>query len=209
VDKMWIQLSLYKFNFGNIRSYSMLKVLIFIFSIVGITACSGDWINYPESSAVQKNKELAIRPGDILSVSVFDEDKISDNYQVSPNGTINLPLVGTVPVAGKTATFAEEKIVSSLKKQGYFINPKVTISFVQDHKIYILGEVLESGEFQYRSSMSILDLVAKARGFSYRANQNNFDIIRQKADGSEIHIKGDIATHLLPNDTVRVRERYF
>ncbi len=188
---------------------AMLKVLIFIFSVIGITACSGDWTNYPTSSAVQKNKELTIRPGDILAVSVFDEDKISDSYQVSPSGTINLPLIGSLSVAGKTAKLAEEKIVSSLKKQGYFINPKVTISFVQDHKIYILGEVLESGEFHYRSGMSILDLVAKARGFSYRANQNKFDIIRQRADGSEELLSGDIATHLLPNDTIRVRERYF
>jgi protein involved in polysaccharide export with SLBB domain len=209
VDKMWIQLSLYQFILGSFNRIPMFKFLMIIFSVLGMTACSGDWTHYPASSAIEKNKELVIHPNDILTVSVFDETQISGNYQVSQVGNVNLPLIGTVHVAGEEAQSAEKKIALSLTQNGYFIDPKVTVSFVQDHTIYILGEVLESGEFNYRSGMTILDLVAKARGFSYRANQNRFDIIRQKVDGSEEHIDGDIATHLLPNDTIRVRERYF
>lgn len=208
MDKMWIQLYLYKFISRSCNRIPMFKFLIIIFSVFGIASCSGDWTNYPTSSTVEKTKKLIIRPGDILNVSVFDETKISDSYQVSQTG-VNLPLIGVVNVTGQTAQSAEKMIATSLKEKGYFVDPKVTVSFVQDHKIYILGEVIESGEFGYRPGMTILDLVAKARGFSYRANQNEFDIIRQNTDGSENHIKGDIATHLMPNDTIRVRERYF
>lgn len=209
MDKMWIQLSLYKIISRSYNRTPMLRIFVIILSLVGITSCSGDWTNYPASSPAHKTNSLIIRAGDILDVSVFDETKISNSYQVSQSGTINLPLIGMVNIVGQNTQSAEKIIATSLKQKGYFIDPKVTITFVQDHKIYILGEVLESGEFDYRPGMTILDLVAKARGFSYRANQNDFDIIRQKIDGSETHIKGDIATRLMPNDTIRVRERYF
>jgi polysaccharide export outer membrane protein len=183
--------------------------LLIVFFSFGLVACGGGWSDYPQSTMAHVTETSVVKVGDSVSVSVFGEPQVSGDYAVLNDGTINLPLAGKISIVGRSLSDTEGAIKDGLVRGGYLLNPKVTVKIPQNHKIYVLGEVVTSGEYDYRANMTILDLVATAKGFSYRANQDRFDIIRTNADGTEVHISGDVATRLMPGDTVRVRERYF
>jgi polysaccharide export outer membrane protein len=74
--------------------------------------------------------------------------------------------------------------------------------------IYILGEVQKPGEYQFAEGMSVYGLVAKAGGFTYRANENVV-FIRHDREAEERAYSLTSGAAVLPGDTVRIGARYF
>lgn len=172
-------------------------------------ACSGEWSRYPVIEPDIVEKIQLIGAGDKINVNVFEEANLSGDYEVLPNGTLLIPLIGSVDVEGLNLQDAAHVIEKRLSQSGYLINPKVSLAIAQSQTVKIMGEVVDTGEFPYSENLTILGLVAKASGFSYRANQQRFDIVRMQADGSERVIRGVISSRVEPGDIIRVRERYF
>lgn len=67
-----------------------------------------------------------LKPGDKINVLVEGEKKLSGFYTINKAGTITMPLIGNVFVAGKTVHEAMQTIVNQLK-DGYLKHPDVTI----------------------------------------------------------------------------------
>lgn len=147
--------------------------------------------------------------GDSIDVSVFNEPNLSSEYTVLQDGSIQIPLIGAIHINDMELNAAADLIARTLKNKGYLVNPKVTLSIAQSQTVKILGEIQQSGEYVYTDNMTILGLAANAGGFSYRAQQDRFDIIRKNGDETEQVLKGQISTKLEPGDIVRVGERYF
>jgi len=73
---------------------------------------------------------------------------------------------------------------------------------------YILGEVKKPGEYPYTNNLTVLNAVATAEGFSYRANTRVVYI--KRADGvGEQAFPLTTATQVAPGDTIRIGERFF
>jgi len=187
----------------------MRNQLIILISAFLLFACSGEWTHYPVTQSETVEKTQVIDFGNKITVSVFEEANLSGDYDVLSNGTLMMPLIGSVDVQGLNLTNAAQVIGQKLIQSGYLINPKVTLAMAQPQTVKIMGEVIDTGEFPYSENLTILGLVAHASGFSYRADQNEFDIVRTQADGLERLIEGYISTRVKPGDIVRVRERYF
>lgn len=182
---------------------------IYIVMILLLGACTGAWQTYPAQTdgAVAANSSLGV--GDVVTVHVLDEDSLSADYTISHIGEITMPLIGAVNVQGLSPKDTGELIEKSLIKGGFLINPEVIVSMTKNRMFAIMGEVMHAGEYEYKADMSILDAVAKAGGFSYRALQTKFDIVRKLPDGSETVMVGGLSTRIAPNDIIRVRERFF
>jgi polysaccharide export outer membrane protein len=106
-----------------------------------------------------------IGPQDVIEVSVFKVPELSKAVQVSEAGTINLPLVGEVVAAGKTARQTEKELTKLLGAK-YLQNPQVTV-FVKEYnsqRITIEGAVNRPGVFPIQGRMSLLQAVAMAQG---------------------------------------------
>lgn len=188
----------------------MRNFILIIFSLIFISGCSGEWSQYPiQHDTSTHEKQTMIGISDIIDVSVFNEPTLSGEYTVLQDGSIQVPLIGGVHINDMELTAAADLIASNLKGKGYLINPKVTLSIAQSQTVKIMGEIQQSGEYVYIDNMTILGLVAKAGGFSYRAQQDYFDIIRRNGDEMEQVLKGQISTRLEPGDIIRVGERYF
>ena len=71
-----------------------------------------------------------------------------------------------------------------------------------------MGEVMSTGEYPFKDGLTVLAAVANAGGFTYRARQEDFDIIRKNTN-SEEHLVGTLSTPLKAGDIIRVRERFF
>ena len=105
-----------------------------------------------------------IHPGDQLAVLVFGDQSLSQNVMVLSDGTVDYPLIGKVPVAGKTPDQAAA--VLSNKLLAYVRHPVVTISIAQlaNPNVLVLGDVKTPGKYQLRSDGKLSDAIAAAGG---------------------------------------------
>ena len=145
--------------------------------------------------------------GDRLKISVFGEPSLSGEYAVDGAGAIAYPLLGQVTAASKTTSALRQEIENRLGGQ-YVREPKVSVEVANYRPIYVLGEVARPGEFPYVEGITAYALVAKAGGFTYRANQKVIFIRRESMSDEQAYALSGRLT-IRPGDTVRVGERYF
>lgn len=137
------------------------------------------------------NTAYKIGPQDVLDISVFKVPELSKSVQVADSGTINLPLVGEVPAAGKTAQEVERELTKKLGAK-YLQSPQVTV-FVKEYnsqRVTIEGAVKKPGVYPVRGKTSLLQFIALAEGLDPAA-QDEIVVFRQ-ADGKRIAGKFDI-----------------
>jgi polysaccharide export outer membrane protein len=146
-------------------------------------------------------------PTDRVRLKVYGEPDITGEYEVDSNGYVSVPLAGHVRAAGLTTRQLEKAIVSALSK-GIVRDPRVNVEIALYRPYYILGEVKKSGEFPYRLGLTVLDAVASAGGFTYRANENKVYLRRSGSTTEEIYPL-DAPILIFPGDNIRIPERYF
>lgn len=151
--------------------------------------------------------EYRLAPGDRLKLYVFREDTLSGEYVINDQGNIGLPMAGDIRAAGKTLAQLRHELTSLLARQ-YVRDARINLDVVSYRPIYVLGEVQRPGEYGYVEGMSVYALVAKAGGFTYRANQNVV-YIRHGNDPEERAYELTSGAAVLPGDTVRIGQRYF
>ena len=159
----------------------------------------------PDESAVVEGYRLG--SGDRVRVIVFGEEELSGEFQVDGEGSMALPLIGTVTAGGQSLRGLEGEIEERLS-QGYLNEPRVSLEVVAFRPFYIHGEVEQSGEFPYQSNMSVLNAIALAGGYTYRADTRRVFITRA-GSSLENEFPATQATRVRPGDLVRVPERFF
>jgi polysaccharide export outer membrane protein len=142
-----------------------------------------------------------------VRLKVYGEPDITGEYEVDSNGFVSVPLAGHVKAAGLTTRQLEKGIVSALSK-GIVRDPRVNVEIALYRPFYILGEVKKSGEYPYRVGLTVMDAVATAGGFTYRANESKVYLRRSGSTVEEIYPL-DAPVLIFPGDNVRVPERYF
>lgn len=144
--------------------------------------------------------------GDKLRLIVYGEQDLSGEFDVTGTGKVSLPLIGQVQASGLTLEQFEQEVGDKLT-QGYLTNPKVSAEVLNYRPFYIMGEVDKPGQYPYSSDMTVLNAVAVAGGFTYRAQTGSVFITR--GDGKEAQYQATQQTKVLPGDVVRVPERFF
>ena len=146
-------------------------------------------------------------PNDRVRVKVYGEPDITGEYEVDTNGQISVPLAGHIGAEGLTTKQLEQAIASALAR-GIVRDPRVNVEVALYRPYYILGEVKKSGEYPYRLGLTVMDAVATAGGFTYRANESKVYLRRAGASSEEV-LSLDNPVPVLPGDNIRVPERYF
>jgi len=148
-----------------------------------------------------------IGPGDRLRIATYGEDRLTGEFTVTAQGAIAFPLLGEVAAEGRTVSEFTALLQRRLGSE-YMRNPQVSVEMVNFRPVYILGEVTRPGEFPYGERLSVYALVAKAGGFTYRANQG-YALIRSENEPGERAVRLTSATAVQPGDTIRIPERTF
>jgi polysaccharide biosynthesis/export protein len=133
-----------------------------------------------------------IGPLDVLDISVFKVPELSKSVQVAGSGTINLPLVGEIPAAGKTTQQLERDLTSKLGAT-YLQNPQVTV-FVKEYnsqRVTVEGAVKTPGVYPVRSETSLLQIVAMAGDF--QPESDSTILILRSANGKRTAAKFDVS----------------
>lgn len=145
--------------------------------------------------------------GDKLRVIVFEEEGLSGEFQVDGSGLVSMPLIGEIRAAGQTVRQFEIAVEDSLRGS-YLRDPRVSAEVLDFRPYYILGEVNRPGTYPYISGLTVLNAVATAEGFTYRANQRTV-YIRRAGQNDEQRYPLDSSTQVNPGDTIRIGERIF
>ena len=159
------------------------------------------------ASADGAQVQYRLGSGDRLRVLVFGHADLSGEFEIDGSGRVSLPLVGNVSLGGKTLGQAETAIVNTLKPD-YLKNPRVSLQVLNYRPFFIIGEVKSPGKYSYVNGLTVLEAVAIAGGFTYRARESSMRIIRgtdpkrEKRDASP-------KTVILPGDVIEVPERFF
>jgi polysaccharide biosynthesis/export protein VpsN len=144
--------------------------------------------------------------GDRIRLTVFRHEDLSGEFALDGAGNFAMPLIGEVQAYGLTTRELEQRVAEKLK-DGYLVDPQVGIEVLNYRPFYILGEVRSPGSYPYVNGMTVLNAVALAGGFSYRALQDDFLLQRGGSNTAGQEVSG--TTPLLPGDIVTVQERFF
>lgn len=182
-----------------------MKRLISIAALIVCIACLGS----PARAAPGANPvaDYRLGAGDKIRVITFGEAALTGEFFVGGSGKVSLPLIGEVQAAGVSVPELQRSVETALKN-GFLQDPKVSIEVLNYRPFYILGEVQRPGEYPYTNALTVLNAVATATGFTYRANKKKVFI--KRADSLEEKAYPLSSTTLVaPGDTIRIAERLF
>jgi polysaccharide biosynthesis/export protein len=162
---------------------------------------------YESAPSSSSPGDYVLGPNDRVRLKVYGEADISGEYEIDNTGQVSIPLAGHIRAAGLTTKELERAIAAALAK-GIVRDPRVNVEVALYRPYYILGEVKKSGEYPYRLGLTVLDAVASAGGFTYRANESKV-YVRRSGSGAEQTYSLDTPIMVYPGDNIRVPERFF
>ena len=172
------------------------RLLITILALlISITTFANEKTNY------------RLAAGDTVRVTVYGHEDLSGEFEVDGTGRISLPLIREVDAEGHSLQELEDIITAKLSPD-YLKEPRVSAEILNYRPFYIIGEVSEPGSYPYVNGMTVINAVAVAGGFTYRARKGRIRIVRESVDGTlELDVSND--TVVMPGDVIEVPERFF
>jgi protein involved in polysaccharide export with SLBB domain len=160
------------------------------------------------STQASNQYDYKLGAGDKVRIIVFGEESLTGEFDVpGGKGTISFPLVGDIQAGGLTVGQLETEVEGKLR-DGYLKDPHVSIEVLNYRPFYILGEVTKPGEYPYTNGLTVLNAVATANGFTYRADTRHV-FIKRANEPVEQELPLTSMTLVAPGDTIRIKERFF
>jgi protein involved in polysaccharide export with SLBB domain len=169
----------------------------------------------------QSDSNYRLAADDLLDFRVFQEPELDAVIRVAGDGNAIFPLVGSVPIAGKTLGEANE-LLRQRYMAGYLANPQITLTVrTYARKVFtILGQVLKPGSYAIEGSgsISLLDAIGMAGGYTRIANPGKVTV-KRRVGGQETVIRvdakkmarssSDSSFLVQPGDVITVGESIF
>jgi len=133
----------------------------------------------------QEKETYIIGGGDVLDITTWKEPDFSrEEILVKIDGNISFPLVGEIQAEGKTTLQLQNTIEKMLTE--YVASPTVTVTVrsTGSKMFYILGEVVNTGEYPLTKHLTVLQAFALAGGFTEWASKKEIILLRN-VDGNE------------------------
>lgn len=151
--------------------------------------------------------EYRIAAGDKIRVVVFGHDDLSGEFEIDGSGRFSLPLIQEVDATRLTKSELESVITNRLRPD-YLKNPRVSVEVIGYRPVYVLGEVREPGSYPYSANLTVVNAIAMAGGYTYRASRKKIVVIRANDPEKEKRSAKE-QEELAPGDVVEVHERFF
>ncbi len=192
--------------FKHMRLIAVLFAAAFLLSAQNVCAAKSATSSAPAAGSPSAITDYVLGVGDKVRITTFGEDDLSGEFQVSSTGTISMPLINEIKAAGQTVSQVQAAIAAKLS-EGYMKNPHVSIEVLSYRPFFIVGEVMKPGSYNYVNGMSVINAVALAGGYTYRADKDDIKVKHGGPDAKEE--SANETTQLVPGDVVNVPERFF
>lgn len=160
----------------------------------------------PSTYLVEQAGPYLLDSGDVLRVTVYGDESLTNTYRINDSGAISMPLIGAVSARNVTTAALSQRVAAALAA-GYIRNPNVAVEVAEYRPFFIQGAVGASGQYPYVYGMTVRAAISSGGGFSDTANRNSAVIYRRQ--GEEM-VKGNVGLDfpVLPGDTIVVSERW-
>ena len=165
--------------------------------------------------------DYVLTTSDTLEMAIFHEPDLATRTKVGSDGSVQLPLVGDVKVAGMTVRDARE-IIRKLYDAKYLVKPQVYLNVVDyaQKKFTILGQVTKPGTYELPggSTVTLLEAVGIAGGFTRSADRGKVTVQRTtksegrstiKINAKKLSGEDENSFTVLPGDVLSVAESWF
>lgn len=133
------------------------------------------------SSAVGERSSGVIGHMDNVEIRVFREEELTARGQLSADGTISMPLIGSVRIEGLTTDQAAAAITRKLA-DGYLVKPEVSVSIEARIRksVTILGQAQRPGVFELPANrqLTLVEAIGMAGGVTRIANHKKISLKR-------------------------------
>lgn len=145
-------------------------------------------------------------PGDEVDVFVWGYNDFTRRATVTFDGGLPYPMLGELPVAGKSVAQVQEEIRAALTD--YIKEPivRVSVAAVRPLKIHVLGEVNKPGVYALSTpDTALVEAIGRAGGMTADARQNAVVVVRNAGEQIQIHTvdfrritrEGDLSSNLV------------
>jgi len=145
--------------------------------------------------------------GDKIMISVYGEEGMERELILTDAGSISYPFLGEFRAKGLTLGQLERQITAKLK-DGYYIDPLVSVSMKEYRKFFVSGEVKEPNGFSFEPGLTLEKAIALAGGFTQRASRRKITVTRDE-NGKAVERTLALNDSVLPGDIITVHESFF
>jgi protein involved in polysaccharide export with SLBB domain len=153
--------------------------------------------------------DYAVGPGDEVLIRAWGAIDVDYRATVDRNGLINLPRVGSFPVAGVRASELERHLRAQIGRLYTNFNLSVTLGQLRAVKVYVVGQAQRPGVYTLSSQSSLLSAVVASGGPGVNGSMRKISVKRDgrivsDLDVYEFLVHGDRTkdVQLLPGDVV-------
>jgi protein involved in polysaccharide export with SLBB domain len=164
-------------------------------------------------------ESTTIGSGDLFSLTIVGEDKLPKEFRVAPDGSVDLPYIHRVQVAGLEPQEIAALVRKKLVEGDVLRDPSVAVDVKEynSKRVVVLGQVQKPGSFPLTPGFTLIQAISQAGGFNNIANRDRVNLTRKNGKQARtIILSADAITDgslpdipLQSGDTIFVTERVF
>lgn len=178
--------------------------------VSGCSAAIGQFVwsqDYLAQSPSSASGTYVVGIGDLISVQVFDNDKVSARGRVRADGKLAMPLIRDLDVAGRTPIQIAGDVEKQLRDGNFVLNPRVNVIIedVPQVQITVLGAVSRAGNFAMTPGSGLAEALASAGGLTEYAHKDRIFVLRKLPTPVRIRFTFASLTDIGPVATFRLQ----
>ena len=120
---------------------------------------------------------------DVVEITVFMEPDLSGSWVLSPQGSFDFPLLGTIHAGGLAAEELGDELRSALGG-GYLVDPQVQVHVesYNSRMVSVIGQVKRPGRYAYSEGITLVQAIASAGGTTSSAVLTEMQVTRNDGD---------------------------
>lgn len=131
-------------------------------------------------------EKSTVGAGDVFTMEIVGEKELPREYQVASDGTVDLPYLQTVMVAGLEPQQIARLIHKLLIEKQILSNPSVVVQVKEynSRRVTVMGQVAKPGIFPYTTGLTLIQALSQAGGPTGIANLDKVNLTRRVGGGS-------------------------
>jgi protein involved in polysaccharide export with SLBB domain len=140
-------------------------------------------------------------PGDVISVQIFGKSNQNLSLTIDRDGSINLPDIGPVAVAGQTFAQLRQQLNDVIKNKTIGVDVSVTMGAMRTMQVYIVGEAIQPGAYNVNGLTTITQALIASGGVKKSGSLRRIKLMRKgqvvtEFDLYDLLLKGDTSKDL-------------
>jgi polysaccharide export outer membrane protein len=124
--------------------------------------------------------DYLIGPDDILTITFWNDEKMSGDVVVRPDGKISLQLLNEIQAAGLTPEQLRLRLVEAASKISREPVVNVTVKQINSRRVFVSGEVNKPGPYPLTGRMTVLQMLSLAGCCTEYADKGNIGVFREE-----------------------------